>query len=195
MKQRWIAILVLAAACGGGSGGGGGTVNSGLPPDEKLSELDDASLQKICQAFDDGYNSAITPSDSVRVECTGTAIESSASNVNGEIVVDVQKCQQMADACVANPPQNVTDDSAAPDLDCTTAMQNSNLQNCGATVHEFEACVNAMISEVENLRAMLTCANGKMLLSSDQDINFASLPECKSLQTDCPNFPLMVTSP
>jgi hypothetical protein len=184
------AVLVMAA-CGGGGGGSGGSVSTGLPPDEKLSALDDASAQKACQALSDSVNSVITPDDVVRAQCTSLAIRASASTLNGEVTVDVQKCQQMADACVANPPATITANTSTTDeSDCSTSMADATLKGCDATVRDYEACANAVVGELQRRLAGFTCPNGKMLLNGDTELDFATLPECKTFQNECPDVPL-----
>lgn len=192
MARRMIAAAVLVmAACGGGGGGSGGSVSTGLPPDEKLSALDDASAQKACQALSDSVNSVITPDDVVRAQCTSLAIQASASTVNGEVSLDVQKCQQMTDSCVANPPATITGNSSTTDSsDCSMTTADATLKGCDATVREYEACANAVVAELQSRLASFTCPNGKMLLNGSTELDFGSLPECKTFQTECPNVPL-----
>jgi hypothetical protein len=153
MAQRWIAValLVSAAACGGDDGGGGGSISTGLPPDEKLSALDDAAAKQACQRLSDGFSAIFTPSALLKEQCAAGAIQASASSVNGEVSVDVQKCQQMSDACVANPPAGYSDASAGDDNDCSTTSADAQLKGCDATVHEYEVCANAVVAELQHV--------------------------------------------
>jgi hypothetical protein len=187
------AVLVLAAACGGDGGGGGGSVSTGLPPDQKLSELDDASAQRACQALSDSVVSIFTPDTIVREQCVAAALESSATPVNGEVTVDVQKCRQMSDACIADPPAEFSGATVEDSDDCSTVKADETTKGCGVTVREYEACVNAVVVKLQAVLASFTCDNWKTVLSSDQDIDFGSLPECKSFKDQCPDVPLDVS--
>lgn len=195
MAQRWIAVVVLmvsAAACGGDGGGGGGSISTGLPPDQKLSALDDAEAKQACQGLSDGFSAIFTPNALLKEQCAATAIQASASSVNGEVTVDVQKCQQMSDACVANPPAGYSDAGAvAGDDDCSTASADAQLKSCDATVHEYEVCANAVVAELQHVLAGYTCTNWKTVVNTDENLDFSSLPECKTFQDECPDVPLM----
>jgi hypothetical protein len=189
-----VAMLLLAAACGGDGGGGSGSVSTGLPPDEKLSELDDASAQQACQTLSDSVVSLFTTDTIVREQCVAAALEESATSVNGEISVDVAKCRQMSDACIANPPAQYTDTIVQDTDDCSTVKADETTKNCGITVREYEVCVNAVIAKLQSVLAGFTCENWKTVSSSSEDIDFGSLPECQPIKDQCPDVPLDVST-
>jgi hypothetical protein len=192
--------LFIVGNAGCGSSGHGGGVSTGLPPDQKLSTLDDHGAQAACMSLTDGLVASISESQLLRAQCASLAIAASASESNGTLQIDQQKCSASTDACVKNPDQNGVEPSDTDPAsvlndsnDCSSAMAGDNLKDCVATVREYEACANALVGELQRRLAAISCANAKNL-SSDDDGNddsiLETLPACQSFKAKCPTFSL-----
>lgn len=184
--------MAMATACGGGDATSG--ISTGLPVEQKLSTLSDADVQQACRALNEGSALVVNPDDLKRVACLPYGLQASATQSNGKISVNVSQCQQVVDACVSD-----ADDDAGPVTagyennadDCSSASS-ADLKGCDATVGEYETCFNLLLGEVQRRLGEMTCQNAEMLASQgyDNDLDPASIPQCETLMTQCPDADL-----
>ncbi|HTU58955.1 MAG TPA: hypothetical protein VMF89_10990 [Polyangiales bacterium] len=193
MKWHVLAIL-FCAACGGDDDSSGGVV-TGLPSEQKLSTLSDADVKKACQSVNDGASVVITPTAIKRVFCLEFAApEAVTYSSAGKVSVDVAKCQQLVDTCVSNN-EDEDDDLADVEVEgvneCDEANAND-LNGCDATVGEYEACINAVLGEMQRMLSELTCQNAEKISSEEysNDLDPAALPQCQTVMAKCPDTSL-----
>lgn len=186
-----VLALCGAAACGGDDDANG--IVTGLPAEQKLSTLTDADAKKACQSVNNGASAVITPTALARAICVPIGVEAAVTYSNGAASVDLGKCQQVVDTCVSSGDEE--DDEVVEideDDDCDQASA-SDLEGCEATVGEYEACINLMLSEVQRRLAELTCQNAEKLSSesySNDELDPSQIPQCQTIMTKCPDTSL-----
>lgn len=200
LSWRILTILFLAA-CGGDDDSTGGVV-TGLPAEQKLSTLSDADVKKACQSVNDGASAVITPTAIKRAICVPFGVEAAVTySSDGKETVDIDKCQQLVDTCISNDGGDdddedeveADDDEVEVDgvNDCEQANAND-LEGCDATVAEYEACVNSVLSEMQRMLSELTCQNAEKISSEaySNELDPAAIPQCQTVMAKCPDTSL-----
>jgi hypothetical protein len=189
-----VLTVVLFAACGGDDDSSGGVV-TGLPSEQKLSTLSDADVKKACQSVNDGASVVITPMAITRAFCMeGAAVSTVTYSSDGQATVDVDKCQQLLDACIESTKEGNSGDDVESDdeddgvNDCEKSSAND-LEGCEATVGEYEACINTVLSEMQRILSQLTCQNADKIESEEysNDLDPTMMPECQKVMDKCPD--------
>jgi hypothetical protein len=212
MRDRCRSLLLIPilfglthARCGdsapGSETGAGASIITGLPPEQQLSDFDDADAKTACEALLEGTSTLISDAELLRSQCAAKAVNSTAKVdiTKSQVTLDIDKCQTAADSCQANPAKFGLDPKAARDSshsDCDKAVANQQVMSCKATVAQYEACMNKIIAQAKQALASVTCANGAALIVSDgAEIkpNPQSIAECKLFQEQCPTVQITVT--
>jgi hypothetical protein len=185
-----VLTIVLFAACGGDDDSSGGIV-TGLPSEQKLSTLTDADVKKACQSVNDGASVVITPMAIRRAFCMEFAAAASVTySSDGEETVDIDKCQQLVDTCIENTEVESDDEVVEVDgaNDCEEASAND-LDGCDATVGEYEACINTVLSEMQRVLSELTCQNAEKISSEEysNELDPTAIPQCQKVMDKCPD--------
>lgn len=167
-------------------------VSTGLPAQEKLSDIPEADVHSVCDAIERGAAEIASPAAVERLVCTGGGIAASTTVVAGKPAVDVAMCEDFVKRCEAD---KTTASESGGDFDfsietqCADAEVTAKLDRCEATVAEFEACLNSTLSTVKALFASLTCAAFEDFEAAQkrfQDTTPATLgPECEALESKC----------
>jgi hypothetical protein len=196
-RKHWswgvLAVLTIAA-CGGDDDSSGGVV-TGLPSEQKLSTLSDEDVRNACQKVNDGAAAVITPMAVQRAVCMELAAAASVTySSDGKETVDVDKCEQLVDTCLegaAEQDQGDEEDEDEGVNDCDEANA-SGLKSCDATVGDYEACVNTILSEMQRVLSQLTCQNAEKLNSEEysNQLDPAGIPQCQKIMTQCPDTTL-----
>jgi hypothetical protein len=199
MIRTWTAVSVCALsliACGDD---GGNHVSSGLPANEKLSSLDTGDAQQLCKSLASSFNNVVSDSDRKRIACTVLALPLSVKESStGQIQADVPKCKSLVTRCLngetisTEEPAFEVADEFIDEASCTDAKASENLAGCEASVSEFETCANAILGALSGKFDIISCDSlsdpeGIMEMSTD-DLELASHPECKQLNSKCPNI-------
>jgi hypothetical protein len=185
-----VLTIVLFAACGGDDDSSGGIV-TGLPSEQKLSTLTDADVKKACQSVNDGASVVITPMAIRRAFCMEFAAAASVTySSDGKETVDIDKCQQLVDTCIENTEVESDDEVVEVDgaNDCEEASAND-LDGCDATVGEYEACINTVLSEMQRVLSELTCQNAEKISSEEysNELDPTAIPQCQKVMDKCPD--------
>lgn len=167
--------LVCAAACSDDGDGGGSTLASGLPPDQQLESLTDDDLKKFCDEAEALSKRLVT----VNRICTVAA---------ASFAEDRQSCEQFKKQCLQSPPDL---EEEAPDPEEPTCVEQLKMQleGCGATVEELEACTNDAISGA--LAAFdITCADVPLPMSDEGPFgsDLEKPASCTALEMKCPKL-------
>ncbi|MET0386111.1 MAG: hypothetical protein ABW321_09150 [Polyangiales bacterium] len=186
-NRRWGAFLFwvgCAVACSDDDSGN--TVSTGLPADRKLSSLDAASAERACRSLNAGLARVISPDDLLRGQCASLAINENARVRDGQLEVDLAACESDTDACASEP--DAFGVPPQPELaDCDDEMGDDQFSRCDATVGELEACFNRMLDALASSLSKQSCDNAEAVIrGDDQDFEPASIPECRTLATKCP---------
>lgn len=198
------ALLGLLGMGCGDDDGGGTTVSSGLPKDQKLSELDEGDLKTACETVADSLADVISDDESKRIDCTAASIAGSVKVVNGKPQADVAKCKELVDECVAmGGPESsgsgdddpIDTDLGADERDCTTTDDTARqFEDCSATVGEYESCLGAALTEINALFSAINCDTLSDLEMVQERFSggfeIEALPECQSLAEKCPEIDL-----
>jgi hypothetical protein len=191
---------LLLAACGGDDdgGGGGGGVDTGLPPNEKLSALDADDSEKLCMNLAESFSTVLSAADKKRINCVVLALPLSVTiGADGKIAGDIPKCKDLVMKCSngetisTQPPAIDVDQEFIDANSCTDGTATENFTDCDATVAEFESCAGAMKKALSSRFDIINCdalsdIEGLMNMNSE-DIEIDSQPECKSFVEKCPD--------
>jgi len=165
----WLAMAVLAGtaltgtvACGGKSseGGTGTTVDTGLPPETALTDLNPEQVTQFCEAALAATTDYFDNLFSLEALCTqyGISVGLQTSVTDDGLQ---SSCATTRMNCLANPPQTVLDRQAmAPQVDSAECMSFPMLSAaCMATVGQYEQCASAAYAESDRLLAPLSSCN------------------------------------
>jgi hypothetical protein len=160
-------------AQGGDSGGdttGGTGFQSAFPASTQLSAMTDAERTALCAEVN-AYGVANVPDAEMdRAGCTLSAIVAVAMNAN-----EGQTCEQLVEACLAQPEEPGQDEGPCDGLIEAT---------CTATVGEISSCLDARLVQIQPLLALTCESTMEQLQSLEQDV-----PEgCKAMQAKCPEL-------
>lgn len=197
MRNGWFALAVVSLclpACGDDDGGN--QVSSGLPANEPLSSLDASESEKLCSAFGDAIDEALTDTERERITCTALALPLSVTeSASGEPQGDPAQCRTLVNRCLKG--EKISDemvDFAFDDIevDCSRITSTS-LDACDATVREFESCMSAIVDTYEQSFELIDCQqladiDELMKQLAERDTEVSSLPACSSLFDKCPEL-------
>jgi hypothetical protein len=198
------------AACGDddgadGTSSGGGKVDTGLPPTDKLSSLDDKDAQQACKSTAKALNNVLPQSSLEKIGCALAAITVIMAEKEGEDLssADVAECKQIVQDCLdgtlVDEEGNTfeVDTQVADDSKCDQVNAADTFQGCQATVAEYESCASKVTSEVKARFNSVNCDALKDYAKFDMDaqtIDVSKAPECKAVADKCPNLDLVSTA-
>lgn len=209
MIRTWTAVSVCALsliACGDD---GGNHVSSGLPANEKLSSLDTADAQQLCKSLASSFNNVLSDSDKKRIACTVLAVPLSfKESSSGQVEGDVAKCKGLVTRCLngetisTEKPEFEVPDQFIEEASCSEAKASEKIAGCESSVSEFETCASAILDALSRKFDIISCdslSDAELLMEmpsdpekpmemSTDDLEFASHPECKALNSKCPNI-------
>jgi hypothetical protein len=167
--------------------------STGLPAEAKLSELESAETPALCDAIEEGIDEVLPESEVKRLSCTFAAVLS--MNLTEESTkIDVDECESYVDDCLAG--EKSSENGASLDLEgwssqttCDQAAVAADIQECEATVAEYEACLNDALQTFVTFRDALRCS----ALGDPDKVRevFSSMPDpstsdaCKPLEQKC----------
>jgi hypothetical protein len=198
MRPKLIAICVLSSvmtvvACGDDDDSGA-NVSTGLPANQELSSLDAAETLSACEDVSDAYRAAVSEDELERVACTLAAVMVSITvGSDGEPEGDSETCEEQTQRCIDGRDyegEKPDIDLGPSEADCAQATVDDALRDCGATVAEYERCINAHIAAVKTSLGRMTCDaledfdEFQSMLESDIDAN--QLEGCEALREKCP---------
>jgi hypothetical protein len=188
--------LLASLGCGGesddegpsGAGGSGnsGQVDTGLPEQTPLGDVSAAQYAAACASLQSSVDSRLGPDVTVPGACEIVG----AAAVNTE-----SACQTQADTC-----RGQVEDGTHPfltrealdisDVGCQGDV--TDLEGCGVTVGQFEACLEDRLIAFERLLSENGCANSNSVdFASAAALldfgNMATPPSCMPIQAQCPD--------
>ncbi len=153
-----VGVLFALVACGGDGDGGGGT--SGVAGSKKLQELEAADIKKICEWERESYKDSLGSEEQY---CLSFAVGP-----------DEESCQEDLDECIAS---SDYEDELADDWECDDSTTEG-LEDCEATVAQYEACVRAIDKAEAELLSGLSCG--------DEEPEYELPAECDDVIEICP---------
>lgn len=162
-RKIWLMATAFAgiAALGCGDDGGGGKVSGA----SRVSDLTESERKTLCEEFATKFKKM--DSALIKIECTEDGLAAELDEAGS--------CEQVRSECIA---------SATPDTEfdvsCNDAPEEmTGGEDCDATVAQFHACVDALVSMSETLANDYTC--------EESDVEEPDLPTaCTDLQDACP---------
>lgn len=155
----------LASACGDSSPG---DVDSGLPPEKKVSELSASEQETLCEAATDNLAGRNSADELKRFGCIlGSAFGGGDDPVGF--------CESFLPMCLDAPPQEGEDPEPST---CKLAIV---VETCQATVSEFEACLTEQNETTSRAISDASCDDlGK------EPVTPVAGPACAKIKTTCP---------
>jgi len=142
MVRRWfMAVFIALGSCGGDDG-----IDTGLPDDKMLTQLDRSEATRVCETLADAYRSRI---DAGAV-CVLVAIM--AGEYEGEPMTR-EDCEAFRPMCIRLWEEMLSDPSECVD-DLMTMSD-----PCEATVGDWEACAEEQLDRLAGMLWGLSCAN------------------------------------
>ena len=179
---RWVLlgfglVATFGTACGGKDTSQRPSVDTGLPPEKKVSDLTDAEVQQACESFAQAYMAEFTPQKMTTFVCTAVALTSTQTAAT---------CQSATTDCIANPPSGV-DPTTITAPDCTGASA-ADLAGCSVTVSQLETCLSDEITALQAYMARVNCsiAGNTQAIQNLASTEFALPQSCTTIQTQCP---------
>jgi hypothetical protein len=172
---------VLLSACGGTTKDSS-TFESGVPPDEALSGLNQGDQARLCSSLL-GY---LRDNKDTICKYAGYLAAALAAGFDGARTdADVQsKCADTVARCEVDPVEDAGPSACQP-LDVPS--------DCPATVRQYEGCVTEELTQLHDAASRLpacselTLAHFQMQASTGGDnIEQGSSPTCQALQNRCP---------
>lgn len=173
-------FIAIGGACGDDDDGGGpSNVDTGLPESQPLGEVAPADLTNACNSVQAAVDERFNDDRLTRFLCefvSALGTENQAS------------CREAADDCLANPPEGASEMfeiEGASDIGCGELM---GLEECQATVGEFEGCFNDALDAIDSFMAQFSCANaGNINLENMESGPLDEPPpSCAQLEMECP---------
>ena len=178
---RWVTLgfgllATFGTACGGKDTSPRAGVDTGLPPEKKLSDLTDAEVRQACESFAQSFMAEFTPQKMTTLVCTAVALTSSQTPAT---------CQTATSQCIANPPTGVDPTISPPD--CSTASA-AGFADCSVTVSELETCLSDDLAAFQTYMARINCSiAGNTQAIQDLGNNQLTQPaSCTAIETKCP---------
>jgi len=176
-----VLLLVGVWGCGGG-GSGSREVDTGLPEATELKDLSSAQAASACENLQDSVQRRMASMFTERRVCELYGAFSSTT---------ASECKTLADACVEQGAGQIEQDQfdVSEGLDCNAGA--TDFAGCNVTVGEYEDCLSAQLSQVEDLFNSFTCAKAGAVSMEDFDFGAslstpASVPACERLAAECP---------
>lgn len=173
----------------GSSGGSGGAtppalsdvIDTGLSPDQNLSELSAAQAIDLCERFNSQADAVFSDAQLERVACISFGAIAGMDLSDPSAPFDVAACEQAVDECVAS-----GDGTSMTTSMCDEAAMD--LAECDITAGEMEACYNALLSGVAETLGLLSCESftDPEALSTLGGSMFDSPPQCDIVDERCP---------
>ena len=161
-RKTWLMATacagVVALGCGGDDGGGG--VSGG----SRVNDLTASERQSLCKDFAAKFSKLDTAI--IKLDCTddGLVAEDDESGT----------CEEVRSACIE-------DTEVEVEIACDEAPEEvTGGEECDATVAQFEACIDALVSATEKLADDYTCETADQV--EEPDIPKA----CTDLEDACP---------
>jgi hypothetical protein len=153
----------LASACGDS---GPGDVDSGLPPEKKVSELSASEQTTLCEAATENLAARNSTDELKRFGC----ILGSAFGGGDD---PVAFCESFLPMCLDAPEQEGQEPGP-----CTLAIV---VETCQATISDFEACLTEQNETTSAAISDASCADlGK------EPVTPVAGPACSKIKTTCP---------
>ena len=151
-----------------------------LSPDDVVSELDAEGLLLFCEHARAGLTEVSVVSSDPEPMCIGQGL---AARFGGD--GEVSTCEAARDACLEE--MSETPDAFAPMSCSDEGSVEGGFGDCAITVAEFDACTDAVLASMEELRADLRCdisnEEAMALEGSTADVSPA---ECTAVEAACP---------
>lgn len=167
--KSWILASVLGSAaalgCGDDDGGGGG---SGVPGSKKVNELSAAEFKSVCEDFAKKFESVDEAANEAVCTAAGLAAEAT----------DEATCTEARDECLGD-----LEPEEDP-LDCDEPPEGM-MDDCDATVAEFNACVSAIVDAFEDWAGEITCESDLSELEDLENSGPDEPPACAKLDESC----------
>ncbi len=142
---------------------------SGVSDSKMLSELEEAEIRSGCEALAAYQTSAVSIDEAHRAECAMAVV----FGVEGS-------CETVMDECLASEPAEYEEPEDVMEF-CPLASPAA--AECGVTVAEFEACMNALTHEFKEYVSRISCE----LLTSEDALWWDEPEECDTLIESCPD--------
>jgi hypothetical protein len=175
-------------------------VDTGLPEEKPVAELTEAEGEQLCEATqmaaDDLVSSWLAPESL----CTVVGLSLAVMLGGEESFQDV--CEATRDACIEDPPEELTMLDAEDSLDVSECDVNVP-EGCDATVGDFESCIGAVFGELEQVFAPLSSCNTTPEAAQEALMGFENmdgaeittdLPQCEAVEA-CDSEALSFTPP
>lgn len=165
--KSWIAASVLCGAavlgCGDDDGGGG----SGVSNSKKINELSAAEFKRVCEDFQKKFASVDDAGNEAICTVQGLVAESTTD----------ESCTEARDSCLkeAEPEES---------FDCDDGPEET-MEDCDATVGEFNACVSAVVDAFEDWASKITCDTEISELEDFEDSGPKEPAACAKLDEAC----------
>ncbi len=185
-KWRWVG-LAASALCGCGGESEGSRVDTGLPESTALRDISSSDAISACENIRGAIQQEVGVEQTVRKAC----------ELFGAALTDTtDACQTQAASCVSQTNDGTNPLFSREDLDFAAVLEcngdTSAYTDCEVTVAELEGCMDARLTQVEELFAQFSCGNAATIDSSDAQGFIAQLSEreapaaCQRLQAECP---------
>src|SRR5688572_12334802 len=185
-KMLYTAVAVAKlCGCGGDSEGSG--VDTGLSESKVLRDVTSEESITACQNIRGAIQEQFGVDQTLRKACEllGAALTDTAD-----------ACQTQASSCVTQTNDGSNALFRREDLDFAAALEcdgdTSAFDDCDVTVGELESCMDARLTQVEELFAQFTCDAAPTIEAGDAQMYISQLGDretpaaCQRLQSECP---------
>lgn len=146
MRLTSIFGLLCVAALAGCGGGTDTAFHAGVNESEPVNQLSDSDVRQVCERLQDYLQTQVFSPERIQTAtCT-------VAGVAAENTFDGVTCEESVRDCTSDPPQATIDF-----VDCT-AIDNTVVSGCSATVGQLEDCVNEISGDVNHIYDQLTCS-------------------------------------
>lgn len=177
--------LVALWGCGGDSESSG--IDTGLAESTVLRDITSAESITACQNIRGAIQEEFGVDQTLRKAC----------ELMGAALTDTpDECQTQASSCVTQTNDGTNAFFRREDLDFAAALEcdgdTSAYADCDVTVGELESCMDARLTQVEQLFAQFTCDAAATIDANDAQMYISQLGDsetpsaCQRLQAECP---------
>ncbi len=189
------------SSSGSGTSGGSSseTLDSGLNDKKAFNQLIQPELELVCELIEE-FGEALSPNP--EDTCHSAALSSVSLQASTLSETELQElCTETRAACLKDPeayeafnPVSSPDDYYGYDSN-TASCNTDSIAQCGATVGEFEDCLNSTLRWLKDLRGLApSCENlseGSLRTYFDEaleklDSENPELASCRTIETECP---------